>query len=120
MRPVRTLSWSTVINCLQPLSLIVVVVRGACRYGTHGLKKSWHGADEASELTAAAQALQAPGLQQSRKLSLSSYHRQLLASCLSGKAKLLLRRAAGSRQDTQLQQEASGLQQEAATLLGTK
>lgn len=72
------------------------------------------------DMEAAAQALQAPGLQQSRKLSLASYHRQLLASCLTGKAKLLLRKAADSQHAGQLKKDASALQEEAATLLGTK
>ena len=71
-------------------------------------------------MEAAAQALQAPGLQHSRKLSLASYHRQLLASCLTGKAKLLLRKAANSQQAAQLKQDALALQEEAAALLGSK
>ncbi len=67
-------------------------------------------------MEAAARALQAPELQQSKKLPLAAYHRQLLHSCLTGKAKLLMRRAAGSRQGTQLETDALALIEEAAAL----
>ncbi|KAK9843048.1 hypothetical protein WJX74_006173 [Apatococcus lobatus] len=72
------------------------------------------------DLEAAARALQAPGLKHSQKLSLASYHRQLLASCLTGKAKLLLRKAVESQHSVQLKQDALALQEEAAALLGSR
>ena len=84
------------------------------------LSLCWCDAGDAGDVEAAAQALQVRGLQSRRKLSLASYHRQLLASCLSGKAKLLLRKAADSQHAGQLKKDALALQEEAATLLGTK